>query len=86
MDLSPSVFFSAESGCLAKVFFHFSATKAEVNALLDVNLDDANMDGFVFDIDVARRAFDHFDKVRLQKSKPIYEIRPDIISHYTPTG
>ncbi len=42
-------------------FFH-SATKAEVNALLDVNLDDANMEGFVFDIEVARRAFEHFDK------------------------
>lgn len=39
-----------------------SATKAEVNALLDVNLEDAAMEGFVFDVEVARRAFDHFDK------------------------
>jgi hypothetical protein len=40
-----------------------SATKAEVNALLDVQLEDGSMDGFVFEIEVARRAFDHFDKV-----------------------
>ena len=39
------------------------ATKAEVNALLDVNMEDGAMEGFVFDIEVARRAFEHFDKV-----------------------
>ena len=34
-----------------------------MNALLDVYLEDASMEGFVFEIEVARRAFDHFDKV-----------------------
>ena len=39
------------------------ATKAEVIALLDVKMEDGAMEGFVFDIEVARRAFEHFDKV-----------------------
>ena len=34
-----------------------------MNALLDVNMEDGAMEGFVFDIEVARRAFEHFDKV-----------------------
>jgi hypothetical protein len=53
----------ANVNLLYDTFFLHSATKAEVNALLDVNLEDAAMEGFVFDVEVARRAFDHFDKV-----------------------
>jgi hypothetical protein len=50
-----------------------SATKAEVTALLAADSEGAN--GFVFDIEVARRAFDHFDKVHWFILSLIFEMR-----------
>ena len=42
-----------------------SATKDDVSALLDASLETGSLDGFIFDPEVARRAFDHFDKARI---------------------